>query len=87
MEMKSKIISLLVLGSIFIGGVQAHGETIDNSSNSKAVSTASGYKYNKHYWHTNNQNKPSTGNDASLNEGNTSNNTDAAISDKFMAEV
>ena len=85
--MKSKIISLLVLGSIFIGGVQAHGETIDNSSNSKAVSTASGYKYNKHYWHTNNQNKPSTGNDASLNEGNTSNNTDAAISDKFMAEV
>ena len=85
--MKSKIISLLVLGSIFIGGVQAHGETIDNSSNSKAVSTASGYKYNRHYWHTNNQNKPSTGNDASLNEGNTSNNTDAAISDKFMAEV
>ena len=33
MEMKSKIISLLVLGSIFIGGVQAHAETIDNSSN------------------------------------------------------
>ena len=85
--MKSKIISLLVLGSIFIGGVQAHAETIDNSSNSKAVSTASGYKYNKHYWHTNNQNKPSTGNDASLNEGNTSNNTDAAISDKFMSQV
>ena len=85
--MKSKIISLLVLGSIFIGGVQAHAETIDNSSKSKAVSTASGYKYNKHYGHTNNQNKPSTGNDASLNEGNTSNNTDAAISDKFMAEV
>ena len=52
MEMKSKIISLLVLGSIFIGGVQAHGETIDNSSNSKAVSTASGYKYNKHYTDT-----------------------------------
>ena len=87
MEMKSKIISLLVLGSIFIGGVQAHAETIDNSSKSKAVSTASGYKYNKHYWHTNNQNKPSTGNDALLNEGNTSNNTDAAISDKFMAQV
>ena len=52
--MKSKIISLLVLGSIFIGGVQANAETIDNSSKSKAVSTASGYKYNKHYWHTNN---------------------------------
>ena len=85
--MKSKIISLLVLGSIFIGGVQAHGETIDNSSNSKAVSTASGYKYNRHYWHTNNQNKPSTGNDASLNEGNISNNTDATINNKFMAEV
>ena len=85
--MKSKIISLLVLGSIFIGGVQAHAETIDNSSNSKAVSTASGYKYNRHYGHTNNQNKPSTGNDAALNEGSTSNNTDAAISDKFMAEV
>ena len=85
--MKSKIISLLVLGSIFIGGVQANAETIDNSSKSKAVSTANGYKYNKHYWHTNNQNKPSTGNDASLNEGNTSNNTDAAISDKFMAQV
>ena len=47
--MKSKIISLLVLGSIFIGGVQANAETIDNSSNSKAVSTASGYKYNRHY--------------------------------------
>ena len=85
--MKSKIISLLVLGSIFIGGVQANAETIDNSSKSKAVSTANGYKYNKHYWHTNNQNKPSTGNDAALNEGSTSNNTDAAISDKFMAEV
>ena len=67
--------------------VQAHAETIDNSSNSKAVSTASGYKYNKHYWHTNNQNKPSTGNDALLNEGNTSNNTDATINNKFMAEV
>ena len=39
--MKSKIISLLVLGSIFIGGVQANAETIDNSSKSKAVSTAS----------------------------------------------
>ena len=85
--MKSKIISLLVLESIFIGGVQAHAETIDNSSNFKAVSTASGYRYNRHFSHTNNQNKPSTGNDASLNEGNTSNNTDAAISDKFMAQV
>ena len=85
--MKSKIISLLVLGSIFIGGVQAHAETIDNSSNSKAVSTSSWYKYNRYYGHTNNQNKPSIGNDASLNEGNTSNNTDAAISDKFMAQV
>ena len=85
--MKSKIISLLVLGSIFIGGVQANAETIDNSSKSKAVSTASGYKYNKHYWHPNNQNKPSTGNDALLNEGNTSNNTDATINNKFMAEV
>ena len=85
--MKSKIISLLVLGSIFIGGVQANAETIDNSSKSKAVSIASGYKYNKHYWHTNNQNKPSTGNDALLNEGNTSNNTDATINNKFMAEV
>ena len=85
--MKSKIISLLVLGSIFIGGVQAHAETIDNSSKSKAVSTANGYKYNKHYCHTNNQNKPSTGNDALLNEGNTSNNTDATINNKFMAEV
>ena len=59
--------------------VQAHGETIDNSSNSKAVSTS--------YGNTNNQNKPSIGNNASLNEGNTSNNIDAAVSDKFMAEV
>ena len=56
--MKSKIISLLVLGSIFIGGVQAHAETIDNSSNSRAVSTS--------YGNTNNQNKPSIGNNASL---------------------
>lgn len=77
--MKSKIISLLVLGSIFIGGVQAHAETIDNSSSSRAVSTS--------YGNTNNQNKPYTGNNASLNEGNTSDNTDAAVSDKFMAEV
>ena len=80
---------MLLLGGQVVKDVkvQAHGETIDNSSNSKAVSTASGYKYNRHYGHTNNQNKPSTGNDASLNEGNTSNNIDAAVSDKFMAEV
>ena len=80
---------MLLLGAQVVKDVkvQAHGETIDNSSNSKAVSTASGYKYNKHYWHTNNQNKPSIGNDASLNEGNTSNNTDATINNKFMAEV
>ena len=63
MEMKSKIISLLVLGSIFIGGVQANAETIDNSSNSKAVSTSSWYKYNRYYGHNNKQNKQSIGND------------------------
>ena len=32
--MKSKIISLLVLGSIFIGGVQANAETIDKDRKS-----------------------------------------------------
>ena len=85
--MKSKIISLLVLGSIFIGGVQAQAQTIDNSSNSRRVSTYSRYKYNRHYGHTNNQNKPSTGNNSSSNERDTSNNTDAAVSDKFMAQV
>ena len=43
---------MLLLGGQVVKDVkvQAHGETIDNSSNSKAVSTASGYKYNKHYW-------------------------------------
>ena len=84
--MKSKIISLVLLGSIFIGGVQAHAATIDNSSNSRRGSISSNHKYHGHI-SNNTQNKPSTGNDASLNEGNTSNNTDAAISDKFMAEV
>ena len=42
--MKSKIISLVLLGSIFVGGVQAHAETIDNSSNSKMVSTSTSYR-------------------------------------------
>ncbi|SCJ87208.1 CAP domain-containing protein [Clostridium saudiense] len=72
--MKSKIISLVLLGSIFVGGVQAHAETIDNSSNSKMVSTSTSYRYNRHNKHNNNQNKPSTGN-TSTSTGNTSTST------------
>ena len=96
--MKSKIISLLVLGSIFIGGVQANAETIDNSSNSKMVSTSTSYRYNRHNKHNNNQNKPSTGNTSTStgntstsNGGNTSNNTQTGdstvVNDQFMAQV
>lgn len=96
--MKSKIISLVLLGSIFVGGVQAHAETIDNSSNSKMVSTSTSYRYNRHNKHNNNQNKPSTGNTSTStgntstsNGGNTSNNTQTGystvVNDQFMAQV
>ena len=89
--MKSKIISLVLLGSIFVGGVQAHAATIDNSSNSRGVSTSANYRYNRHNNHTNNQNRPSTGNNSSSNGGNTSNNTqtenNTVVNDKFMAQV
>lgn len=86
--MKSKIISLVLLGSIFIGGVQAHAATIDNSANSRKVSTSTKYRPNRH---NNNQNKPSTGNNSSSNGGNTSSNTqtdsNTTVSDQFMAQV
>lgn len=89
--MKSKIISLVLLGSIFVGGVQAHAATIDNSSNFRRVSTSANYRYNRYNNHTNNQNRPSTGNNSSSNGGNTSNNTqtgnNTVVNDKFMAQV
>ena len=89
--MKSKIISLVLLGSIFIGGVQAHAETIDNSSNTRRVSTAIKHRPNRHNNTTNNQNTPSTGNNSSSNGGNTSNNTqtesNTTVNDQFMAQV
>lgn len=88
--MKSKIISLVLLGSIFIGGVQANAATIDNSANSRKVSTSTKYRPNRHN-NTNNQNKPSTGNNSSSNGGNTSNNTqtgdNTVANDQFMAQV
>ncbi|WP_243280462.1 CAP domain-containing protein [Clostridium sp. 1001271B_151109_B4] len=88
--MKSKIISLVLLGSIFIGGVQANAATIDNSANSRKVSTSTKYRPNRHN-NTNNQNKPSTGNNSSSNGGNTSNNTqtgdNTVVNDQFMAQV
>lgn len=90
--MKSKIISLVLLGSIFIGGVQANAATIDNSANSRKVSTSTKYRPNRHNNNnTNNQNRPSSGDTSSSNEGNTSNNTqtgdNTTVSDQFMAEV
>ena len=88
--MKSKIISLVLLGSIFIGGVQANAATIDNSAHSRKVSTSTKYRPNRHN-NTNNQNKPSTGNNSSSNGGNTSNNTqtgdNTVANDQFMAQV
>lgn len=89
--MKSKIISLVLLGSIFIGGVQAHAETIDNSSNARRVSTSIKHRPNRHNNTTNNQNTPSTGNNSSSNGENTSNNTqtesNTTVNDQFMAQV
>ena len=38
--MKSKIISLVLLGSIFVGGVQAHAATMSNSDSSRAKATS-----------------------------------------------
>ena len=88
--MKSKIISLVLLGSIFIGGVQAHAATIDNSSNSRRGSISSNHKYHGHI-SNNTQNKPSTNGNTSSSGGNTSNSTQqgdsTVISDKFMAQV
>lgn len=84
--MKSKIISLLVLGSIFIGGIQAHAETIDNSSNAKRVNSSIRYNH-----HTNSQNTQFAGNNSVGNQENNQNNTqsssEATVSDNFMAQV
>ena len=38
--MKSKIISLVLLGSIFVGGVQANAATIDSSNNARRVTVS-----------------------------------------------
>ena len=46
---------MLLLGGQVVKDVkvQAHGETIDNSSNSKMVSTSTSYRYNRHNKHNN----------------------------------
>ena len=38
--MKSRIISWVLLGSIFIGGVQAHAATISNSDSARKVTVS-----------------------------------------------
>ena len=39
--MRKKIISLALLGSIFIGGVQAHAATINTSTDTAATAASS----------------------------------------------
>ena len=83
--MKSKIISLVLLGSIFVGGVQAHAATIDSSNNSRRVIVS---RPNRPSRPVNGSNstatKPSIG-ESTGNNSTVDNNT--TVNEKFMAEV
>lgn len=76
--MKKKIISLALLGSIFIGGVQAHAETINNSTSTSKTTSFSQYIN-------------SLTNTLSSNNKNTATNTNlesnTIVNDKYMAQV
>lgn len=83
--MKSKIISLVLLGSIFVGGVQAHAATIDSSNNSRRVTVS----------RPNRPSRPANGSTSTVTKpsigGSTNNNStvdnNTTVNDKFMAEV
>lgn len=83
--MKSKIISLVLLGSIFVGGVQAHAATIDSSNNSRRVTVS----------RPNRPSRPANGSTSTVIKpsigGSTNNNStvdnNTTVNDKFMAEV
>ena len=83
--MKSRIISLVLLGSIFIGGVQAHAATISNSDSARKVTVS----------RPNRPSRPSNGSTSTITppssgestENNTTTDNSTNISDKFMAQV
>ena len=74
--MKKKIISLALLGSIFIGGVQAHAATI-NTSTDTAATAASNQNINSLFNTLSSNNKN--------NVANTADNT--IVNDQYMAQV
>lgn len=83
--MKSKIISLVLLGSIFVGGVQAHAATIDNSNNARRVTVARPNRPSRPVnGSTSTVIKPSTGESTG---NNSTVNSNATVNEKFMAEV
>lgn len=74
--MRKKIISLALLGSIFIGGVQAHAATI-NTSTDTAATAASNQNINSLFNTLSSYNKN--------NVANTADNT--IVNDQYMAQV
>lgn len=74
--MRKKIISLALLGSIFIGGVQAHAATI-NTSTDTAATSASNQNINSLFNTLSSNNKN--------NVANTADNT--IVNDQYMAQV
>lgn len=80
--MKSRIISLLLLGSIFVGGVQANAATIDNSNNSRRVTVSRPNRPSN--GSTSTVTTPSTG-ESTGNNSTVDNNT--TVNDNFMAQV
>ena len=83
--MKSKIISLVLLGSIFVGGVQANAATIDSSNNARRVTVSRPNRPSRPVnGSTSTVTKPSTG-ESTDNNSTVDNN--ATVNEKFMAEV
>lgn len=84
--MKSKIISLVLLGSIFVGGVQVHAATIDSSNTRKVTATRPNRpsRPSRPVNGSNSTTKPSTGENT---ESNSTVGNNTTINEKFMAEV
>ena len=83
--MKSKIISLVLLGSIFVGGVQAHAATISNSDSSSKVTVSRPNRPSRPSNGSASTITPPSSGESTENNSTTDNNT--TVSDKFMAEV
>lgn len=83
--MKSKIISLVLLGSIFVGGVQAHAATISNSDSSRKVTVSRPNRPSRPSNGSASTITPPSSGESTENNSTTDNNT--TVSDKFMAEV